>query len=121
MFVEIGLFPFSYKKKDSDLISALARLKDFQLTYHKNEAALNSALSENNRLEAEMEDLRSQLAKVKNHGWVIETYLENDLSNVLNVPWNKIWYLNSVHISPLTFGCGLDMLPYLQKMGVICN
>ncbi|XP_069784100.1 lamin-B2 isoform X1 [Narcine bancroftii] len=68
----------NYKKKDSDLASALARLKDFELTFHKNEAALNTALGENRRMEAEMDDLRSQLAKAESSLAAAKKQLEGE-------------------------------------------
>lgn len=54
----------SYKKKDGDLALALARIKELEAQYNKNEAALNTALSENKSLSAELADLKAQLAKV---------------------------------------------------------
>lgn len=54
----------SYKKKDGDLALALARIKELEAQYNKNEAALNTALSENGSLSAELADLKAQLAKV---------------------------------------------------------
>lgn len=54
----------SYKKKDGDLAVALARIKELEAQYNKNEAALNTALSENKSLSAELADLKAQLAKV---------------------------------------------------------
>lgn len=54
----------SYKKKDGDLALALARIKELEAQYNKNEAALNTAFSENSSLSAELADLKAQLAKV---------------------------------------------------------
>lgn len=54
----------SYKKKDGDLAAALARIKELEAQYNKNEAALNTARGENKSLSAELADLKAQLAKV---------------------------------------------------------
>lgn len=43
---------------------AQARIKELEAQYNKNEAALNTALSENKSLSAELADLKAQLAKV---------------------------------------------------------
>lgn len=54
----------SFKKKDGDLVLAQARIKDLESQYNQSEAALNTALSENAALAADLADLKTQLAKV---------------------------------------------------------
>lgn len=55
---------FSYKKKDADLSVAQGRIKDLEVLFHRSEAELNTVLNEKRSLEAEVADLRAQLAKV---------------------------------------------------------
>ncbi len=43
---------------------AQARIKELEAQFNKNEASLNTALSENKSLSAELADLKAQLAKV---------------------------------------------------------
>ncbi|KAG8146556.1 hypothetical protein E2320_013699, partial [Naja naja] len=50
-------------KKEGDLLSAQARLKDVEALLNSKEAALTTALGEKRNLEAEVRDLRGQLAK----------------------------------------------------------
>uniref|UniRef100_A0A8B9HPD0 Lamin B2 n=1 Tax=Astyanax mexicanus TaxID=7994 RepID=A0A8B9HPD0_ASTMX len=54
----------SFKKKDGDLVLAQARIKELESQYNQSEAALNTALSENAALSAELADVKTQLAKV---------------------------------------------------------
>lgn len=56
---------FSYKKKDADLSVAQGRIKDLEVLFHRSEAELNTVLNEKRNLEAEVADLRAQLAKVQ--------------------------------------------------------
>uniref|UniRef100_A0A672SM79 Lamin-B2-like n=1 Tax=Sinocyclocheilus grahami TaxID=75366 RepID=A0A672SM79_SINGR len=76
-----------YKKKDGDLALAQARIKELEAQYNKKEAALNTALSENNSLSAELADLKAQLAKAEDaHGVAkkqleAETLMRVDLEN----------------------------------------
>lgn len=56
---------FSYKKKDADLSVAQGRIKDLEVLFHRSEAELNTVLNEKRSLEAEVADLRAQLAKVR--------------------------------------------------------
>ncbi|XP_026541590.1 lamin [Notechis scutatus] len=51
-------------KKEGDLLAAQARLKDVEALLNSKEAALTTALGEKRNLEAEVRDLRGQLAKV---------------------------------------------------------
>uniref|UniRef100_A0A4W3HX77 Lamin B2 n=1 Tax=Callorhinchus milii TaxID=7868 RepID=A0A4W3HX77_CALMI len=67
-----------YKKKESDLITTQTRLKEFEATYHKNEAALNTALAEKRSLEAQVADLRAQLAKAESSLAAAKKQLEKE-------------------------------------------
>lgn len=51
-------------KKEADLESALARLKDLEALLNSKDASLSTALGEKRSLEAEVRDLKAQLAKV---------------------------------------------------------
>lgn len=62
--------PRSNAKKEGDLLSAQARLKDLEALLNSKEAALSTALSEKRNLEAEVRDLRAQVAKVSSGGSV---------------------------------------------------
>ncbi|NWZ27758.1 LMNA protein, partial [Asarcornis scutulata] len=55
----------SNAKKEGDLLSAQARLKDLEALLNSKEAALSTALSEKRNLEAEVRDLRAQVAKLE--------------------------------------------------------
>ncbi|KAJ8278640.1 hypothetical protein COCON_G00057060 [Conger conger] len=66
----------NFKKKDGDLAIALARIKELESLYNKSEAALNTALSENGALGAELADLRAQLAKAEDAHAVAKKQLE---------------------------------------------
>lgn len=63
---------FSYKKKDGDLLLAQARIKELEGQFNQSEAALNTALSENSALSAELADLKARLAKVGRSAFVKE-------------------------------------------------
>lgn len=52
-------------KKESDLEAALVRLRDLEALLNSKDAALSTALGEKRTLEAEVKDLKAQLAKVK--------------------------------------------------------
>lgn len=52
-------------KKESDLEAALVRLRDLEALLNSKDASLNTALGEKRALEAEVKDLKAQLAKVK--------------------------------------------------------
>lgn len=52
-------------KKESDLESALARLKDLESLLNSKDASLTTALGEKRSLETEVRDLKAQLAKVE--------------------------------------------------------
>jgi len=51
-------------KKEADLESALARLKDLEALLNSKDASLSTALGEKRSLEVEVRDLKAQLAKV---------------------------------------------------------
>lgn len=51
-------------KKESDLEAALARLRDLEALLNSKDASLTTALGEKRALEAEVKDLKAQLAKV---------------------------------------------------------
>lgn len=57
-------FTFSYNKKDSDVASAQARVKDLEAQLNSKEATLATALSEKRGLEATLADLQEQLQEV---------------------------------------------------------
>lgn len=60
-------------KKESDLESALARLKDLESLLNSKDASLSTALGEKRTLEVEVRDLKAQLAKVMTpEGWIIK-------------------------------------------------
>ncbi|NXP54616.1 LMNA protein, partial [Heliornis fulica] len=52
-------------KKEGDLLTAQARLKDVEALLNSKEAALSTALSEKRNLENEVRDLRGQVAKLE--------------------------------------------------------
>ncbi|CAI9569026.1 unnamed protein product, partial [Staurois parvus] len=53
------------KKKEADLLTAQARLKDLEALLNSKDAALSTALGEKRNLEAELRDLKGQLAKLE--------------------------------------------------------
>ncbi|XP_072516727.1 lamin-B2 [Salminus brasiliensis] len=66
----------NFKKKDGDLVLAQARIKELESQYNQSEAALNTALSENAALSAELADLKAQLAKAEDAHAVAKKQLE---------------------------------------------
>ncbi|XP_056614226.1 lamin-B2 [Triplophysa dalaica] len=68
----------NYKKKDGDLAAALARIRELEAQYNKNEAALNTSHSENKALSAELADLKAQLAKAEDAHGVAKKQLETE-------------------------------------------
>uniref|UniRef100_A0A3Q4GT14 Lamin A/C n=1 Tax=Neolamprologus brichardi TaxID=32507 RepID=A0A3Q4GT14_NEOBR len=52
-------------KKESDLEAALVRLRDLEALLNSKDAALSTALGEKRTLEAEVKDLKAQLAKLE--------------------------------------------------------
>lgn len=63
----LSLHCFFYRngKKESELAAALARLRDLEALLNSKDAALTTALGEKRALEAELKDLKAQLARVK--------------------------------------------------------
>lgn len=59
-------------KKESDLEAALARLRDLEALLNSKDASLTTALGEKRALEAEVKDLKAQLAKVKPILWELK-------------------------------------------------
>uniref|UniRef100_A0A8C0JBI0 Lamin B2 n=1 Tax=Chelonoidis abingdonii TaxID=106734 RepID=A0A8C0JBI0_CHEAB len=74
----ISIIFFSYKKKDADLSVAQSRIKDLEALFHRSEAELSTALNEKRSLEAEVADLRTQLAKAEDGHAVAKKQLEKE-------------------------------------------
>ncbi|XP_062412591.1 lamin-B2 [Sardina pilchardus] len=68
----------NYKKRDGDLILAQARIKELEGQFNQSEAALNTALSENGALSAELADLKARLAKAEDAHSVAKKQLEGE-------------------------------------------
>ncbi|XP_023699586.2 lamin-B2 isoform X1 [Paramormyrops kingsleyae] len=68
----------NFKKKDGDLVSALARIKELDSLHIRSEAALSAAMSENASLGAELADLKAQLAKAEDAHAVAKKQLESE-------------------------------------------
>uniref|UniRef100_A0A4W6BQ39 Lamin A n=1 Tax=Lates calcarifer TaxID=8187 RepID=A0A4W6BQ39_LATCA len=62
--LELGKIREENSKKESDLEAALARLKDLEALLNSKDAALTTALGEKRTLEAEVKDLKAQLARL---------------------------------------------------------
>lgn len=75
-------------KKEADLESALARLKDLEALLNSKDASLSTALGEKRSLEVEVRDLKAQLAKVM----TISKLISKGLGGV--VLWSKIWVID---------------------------
>ncbi|KAJ7412988.1 Lamin-B2 [Pitangus sulphuratus] len=75
---ELEEFNKSYKKKDADLSVAQGRIKDLEVLFHRSEAELNTVLNEKRSLEAEVADLRAQLAKAEDSHAVAKKQLEKE-------------------------------------------
>lgn len=75
-------FFFSYKKKDGDLLLAQARIKELEGQFNQTEASLNTALSENSALSAELADLKARLAKVGKSAFEREIYFHCHFNSV---------------------------------------
>uniref|UniRef100_A0A8C0JAV7 Lamin B2 n=1 Tax=Chelonoidis abingdonii TaxID=106734 RepID=A0A8C0JAV7_CHEAB len=65
-------------KKDADLSVAQSRIKDLEALFHRSEAELSTALNEKRSLEAEVADLRTQLAKAEDGHAVAKKQLEKE-------------------------------------------
>ncbi|XP_063312044.1 lamin-B2 [Pelobates fuscus] len=68
----------NYKKKDADLATAQGRIKDLESLFHRSEAELSAALSDKRNLEADLADLRAQLAKAEDAHAVAKNQLEKE-------------------------------------------
>nr|XP_023699586.1 lamin-B2 [Paramormyrops kingsleyae] len=68
----------NFKKKDGDLVSALARIKELDSLHIRSEAALSAAMSENASLGAELADLKAQLSKAEDAHAVAKKQLESE-------------------------------------------
>ncbi|XP_076134775.1 lamin-B2 [Alosa pseudoharengus] len=68
----------NYKKRDGDLVLAQARIKELEGQFNQSEAALNTALSENSALSAEIADLKARLAKAEDAHAVAKKQLEGE-------------------------------------------
>ncbi|TSK53741.1 Lamin-L(II) [Bagarius yarrelli] len=66
----------SCKKRDGDLALAQARIKDLESQFNQTEASLNTALSENAALSAEISGLMNELAKAQDAHAVAKKQLE---------------------------------------------
>lgn len=62
-------------KKESDLEVALARLRDLEALLNSKDASLTTTLGEKRALEAEVKDLKAQLAKVKTLLLEVKSYM----------------------------------------------
>lgn len=58
-------------KKESELEAALARLRDLEALLNTKDASLSTSLSEKRGLEAEVKDLKAQLAKVRSFAHLV--------------------------------------------------
>ncbi|XP_072261305.1 lamin-B2 [Pyxicephalus adspersus] len=68
----------NFKKKDAELVAAQHRNKDLEALHFRSEAELSSTLEEKRKLEAEVADLRAQLAKAEDAHTVAKKQLENE-------------------------------------------
>ncbi|XP_074834180.1 lamin-B2 [Carettochelys insculpta] len=68
----------NYKKKDADFAVVQSRIKDLEALFHRSEAELGTALNEKRSLEAEVADLRAQLAKAEDGHAVAKKQLEKE-------------------------------------------
>ncbi|NXA42547.1 LMNB2 protein, partial [Eudromia elegans] len=75
---ELEEFNKNYKKKDADFSVAQGRIKDLEVLFHRSEAELNTVLNEKRTLEAEVADLRAQLAKAEDGHAVAKKQLEKE-------------------------------------------
>ncbi|XP_056425884.1 lamin-B2 [Hyla sarda] len=66
------------KKKDADLFQAQQRNKDLEALHFRSEAELSATLEEKRNLEADLADLRAQLAKAEDARSVAKRQLESE-------------------------------------------
>nr|XP_020649847.1 lamin-B2 [Pogona vitticeps] len=77
----------SYQKKDGEWSTSQGRIKELEVLFHRSEAELTTTLTEKRNLEAEVADLRAELAKSEEAHAVAkkqlekETLLQVDLEN----------------------------------------
>lgn len=63
-------------KKESDLEAVLSKLRDLEALLNTKDASLSTALGEKRILEAEVKDLKAQLAKVRTDSTSLMTVAE---------------------------------------------
>ncbi|XP_077188454.1 lamin-B2 isoform X2 [Paroedura picta] len=68
----------SYKKKDGEWSTSQGRIKELEVLFHRSEVELTATLTEKRNLEAEVADLRSQLAKSEDAHAVAKKQLEKE-------------------------------------------
>uniref|UniRef100_A0A8C5LNZ8 Lamin B2 n=1 Tax=Leptobrachium leishanense TaxID=445787 RepID=A0A8C5LNZ8_9ANUR len=68
----------NYKKKDADLTTAQGRIKDLESLFQRSELELGAAINEKRHLEADLADLRAQLAKAEDAHAVAKKQLEKE-------------------------------------------
>ncbi|XP_068089836.1 lamin-B2 [Hyperolius riggenbachi] len=68
----------NFKKKDADFVTAQHRIKDLEALHFRSEAELTATVEEKRKLEAELADLRSQLAKSEDGHAVAKKQLEKE-------------------------------------------
>ncbi|XP_063002926.1 lamin-B2 [Elgaria multicarinata webbii] len=68
----------SYKKKDGEWSTSQGRIKELEVLFHRSEAELTATLTEKRNLEAEVADLRAQLAKSEDAHAVAKKQLEKE-------------------------------------------
>ncbi|XP_053152903.1 lamin-B2 [Hemicordylus capensis] len=68
----------SYKKKDGEWSTSQGRIKELEVLFHRSEAELTATLTEKRNLEAEVADLRAQLAKSEDAHSVAKKQLEKE-------------------------------------------
>lgn len=56
---------YSYAKKESDLNGAQIKLREYEAALNSKDAALATALGDKKSLEGELEDLKDQIAQVR--------------------------------------------------------
>lgn len=56
---------YSYAKKESDLNGAQIKLREYEAALNSKDAALATALGDKKSLEADLEDLKDQIAQVR--------------------------------------------------------
>ncbi|KAH0625999.1 hypothetical protein JD844_034398 [Phrynosoma platyrhinos] len=68
----------SYKKKDGEWSTSQGRIRELEVLFHRSEAELTTTLTEKRNLEAEVADLRAQLAKSEDAHAVAKKQLEKE-------------------------------------------